>query len=108
MGAARNLVIPQLGEFLRAHPRALTVNNTEAYMAACQAGLGIIQVPASAAAEQILAGTLVEILAQHRPAPMPVSLLYANRRHLPKRVQVFMTWLAEKIQPYLMPHPTPP
>lgn len=93
-------------------PGALTVNNTEAYMAACQAGLGIIQVPASAVAAQIAAGTLVEILPQHRPAPMPVSLLYANRRHLPKRVQVFMTWLAERIQPHLMPHlmphPTPP
>jgi DNA-binding transcriptional LysR family regulator len=89
-------------------PGALTVNNTEAYMAACQAGLGIIQVPASAVAAQIAAGTLAEILPQHRPAPMPVSLLYANRRHLPKRVQVFMTWLAEKIQPHLLTHPTQP
>ena len=84
-------------------PGALTVNNTEAYMAACQAGLGIIQVPAAAVAAQIAAGTLVEILPQFRPAPMPVSLLYANRRHLPKRVQVFMTWLAERIQPHLTP-----
>jgi DNA-binding transcriptional LysR family regulator len=89
-------------------PGALTVNNTEAYMAACQAGLGIIQVPASAVRAQLAAGTLVEILPRLRPAPMPVSLLYANRRHLPKRVQVFMNWLAEKIRPSLIPHPTPP
>jgi hypothetical protein len=29
---------------------------------------------------------------------MPVTLLYANRRHLPRRVQVFMHWLAGLMQ----------
>jgi len=32
---------------------------------------------------------------------MPVSLLYANRRNLSKRVQVFMGWMAETLRPYL-------
>jgi hypothetical protein len=27
--------------------------------------------------------------------------VYANRRHLPKRVQVFMAWLAEVMKPRL-------
>jgi len=48
-------------------------------------------------------GQLVEVLPQYRAAPMPVSLLYGNRRHVPKRVQVFMAWLAAIIQPYLQP-----
>ena len=42
------------------------------------------------------------VLPEWRAAPMPVSLLYANRRHQPKRVQAFMTWVAQVMQPHLM------
>lgn len=77
---------------------ALTVNSTEAYKQACLAGLGIIQVPAAGMGDVLADGRLREILPAFRPAPMPVSLLYANRRHLPRRVQVFMHWLAGLMQ----------
>lgn len=80
---------------------ALTVNNTEAYLEACLAGLGIIQVPKAGVRHYLESGELEEILPQYRPAPMPVSLIYANRRHQPKRVQVFMAWLAEIMKPRL-------
>lgn len=80
---------------------ALTVNNSESYQAACLAGLGLIQVPEIGVRALMQAGHLVEVLPAHCAAPMPVSLLYANRRHLPKRVQVFMQWLAEILGPYL-------
>jgi len=46
-------------------------------------------------------GLLVEVLPQYRAEAMPVSLLYAHRRHLPQRVQAFMAWLAETVRPYL-------
>jgi DNA-binding transcriptional LysR family regulator len=49
----------------------------------------------------IAAGKLVEVLPQYTPAPMPVSLLYAHRRNLSKRVHVFMNWIAETLKPYL-------
>lgn len=81
---------------------ALTVNNTDAYTSACLAGLGIIQSPEPPMREHIAAGRLVEILPEYRPAPMPVSLVYANRRHLPKRTQVFMTWLTDLVKPRLI------
>jgi len=32
------------------------------------------------------------------PAPMPVSLLYPSRRHLPERVRVFMAWLTSVLE----------
>jgi DNA-binding transcriptional LysR family regulator len=32
---------------------------------------------------------------------MPVSLLYAHRRNLPKRVRTFMDWVAEILQPVI-------
>jgi len=85
---------------------AVTVNNTGAYLEACIAGLGIIQVPEAGVHPYLQSGELEEILPAYRPAPMPVSLLYANRRHLPKRVQVFMAWMAEIMKPRLVDAPS--
>lgn len=81
----------------------MTVSTAESYEAACQAGLGIIQAPMSVLAPQVARGELVEVLPQYRPAPMPVSLVYPNRRNLPVRVQVFMHWVAEQLAPHLAP-----
>lgn len=81
---------------------AVTVNNSESYQAACLAGLGLIQAPEVGLRPLIDSGRLVEVLPAWRPAPMPVSLLYANRRHLPQRVQVFMAWLAEVMRPHVV------
>ena len=80
---------------------ALSVNNADAYQAVCLAGLGLIQAPAAGVARLIAAGELVEVLPQYRAEPMPVSLLYAHRRNLSKRLQVFMNWIAQVMQPYL-------
>jgi DNA-binding transcriptional LysR family regulator len=76
----------------------LTVNNSEA----CLAGLGLIQVPEPGVAPHLADGRLVEVLPAHRAAPMPVTLLYANRRQLPQRVRVFMAWLAALMAPHLV------
>lgn len=81
----------------------LVVNSADAYLGACLAGMGIIQLPRVAVAEQLAAGQLCEVLPQWQAAPMPVSLLYANRRHQPRRVQLFMNWLDEVIRPHLLP-----
>jgi DNA-binding transcriptional LysR family regulator len=80
---------------------ALTVNNSDAYVCACLAGLGLIQVPEPAMRPLLAAGHLVEVLPRHRPAPMPITLLYPNRRHLPRRVQVFMEWVGAVMGEYL-------
>jgi len=79
----------------------LTVNSTEAYQAACLAGLGLVQLPAAGVKSRLASGQLVEVMPQYRAPSLPVSLLYANRRNLPKRVQVFMAWLAQILSPYL-------
>jgi hypothetical protein len=50
-----------------------------------------------------MADRLREVLPQFRAAPMPVHLLYPHRRQLPRRVQVFMQWLAALMSPRLMP-----
>lgn len=72
---------------------AITVNNAEAYSAACLAGLGLIQAPASGVEEHLRRGELVAVLDAWPARAMPVSLLYARQRHVPHRVQAFMNWL---------------
>lgn len=88
-------------------PGAITVNNVGTYRAACLAGLGLVQAPAVAMRPLIDDGRLVEVLPQYRAAPLPLNLLYAHRRQLPKRVRVFMNWIADALVPYLDP-PTEP
>ena len=81
---------------------ALTVNNSDAYYGACLAGLGMIQVPEAGIRVALDSGQLVELMPRYRAVPMPVSLVYANRRHQPRRVQVFMNWLDAIMRPRLM------
>ncbi len=73
---------------------SVTVNNAEAYEAAALGGLGIVQAPATGARRHLDSGELVAFMPDFAAAPMPVSLLYASRRHVPERVRVFMDWLA--------------
>lgn len=77
----------------------LTVNESEAYRAACRAGLGIIQVPEHGVREELANGTLIEVLPGHRAAPMPVNLLYASRRHLSRRLRAFIEWVGKAVGP---------
>lgn len=80
---------------------ALTVNTTAAYLAAALSGLGIVQVPEPGVRAHLQARRLIEVLPRWRATPMPVTLVYAHRRHQPRRVQVFMDWLAALVAPRL-------
>ena len=80
---------------------ALTVNNAEAYMAGCLAGLGLIQVPRLGVVDLLARGDLVEVLPQLAAPPMPLTLMYANRRNLPRRVRTVMDWLAQVVAEHL-------
>lgn len=88
------------GVHVRPMAGVITVNNTDSYQAACVAGFGLIQAPMAGLRPLIEAGQLKEILSGYRAAPMPLTLLYAHRRHLPRRVRVFMEWLAERLVPF--------
>lgn len=82
--------------------RALvTVNNTDAYRAACVAGLGIIQIPRLGLRSSVGDGELIDVLPELTAAPMPVSLLHGHGRNVPKRVRAVMAWLTQRIQTQL-------
>jgi DNA-binding transcriptional LysR family regulator len=91
------------GDTVRQHPvrNAIIVNGTEAYSAACLAGLGLIQVPVPGSQSLVDAGRLVEVLPAFTAAPMPVSLVYPHRRQLAPRVQAFLQWITQVVEPYL-------
>jgi DNA-binding transcriptional LysR family regulator len=74
-------------------PGAVTVNNAEAYQAACLTDLGMIQVPFVGVRELIAQGHLVKVLPDWTAPPMPLSLVYAHRRDLSTRIRVVMDWL---------------
>ena len=71
----------------------ITVNNAEAYLAACVAGLGIIQVPDVPRDDALKLQRLVEVLPKLHAQPMPVTILFPHRRQLSRRVRMFIEWL---------------
>jgi len=71
------------------------VNESNAHLAACVAGLGIVQTFAYATASALRDGSLVEILKAWRPAPYPFHVVYPQNRHVTHRLRVFIDWVVE-------------
>lgn len=72
----------------------LSVTTSEAYVAACLAGLGLAQLPRSTIEDHLDRGELVEVMPAYRPAPLPVAILYPHHRQLAPRVRAFVDWVA--------------
>ncbi|MGP8435002.1 LysR family transcriptional regulator [Paraburkholderia fungorum] len=73
----------------------VSVNDAEAYVAGALEGIGIIQAARFMALPHMQAGSLVELLEQWKPMPMPISAVYPHNRHLSPTVRVFVDWVAE-------------
>lgn len=80
---------------LRSHPAPgpLAVNNGESLIAACIAGLGLVQVVAFDVADDIAAGSLVEVMPEYRAAPMSMALVVPEHRAASRRVAALIEWL---------------
>ncbi len=78
---------------LRTLPASLAVNNGESYVAACEANFGLVQAPYYHVARQLEHGSLIEVLPQHRPPDLPITILYPHHRRLTPRLRVFIDWL---------------
>ncbi len=77
-------------------PATLTVTGPETNVASACLGLGLIQVPRYRVEAELASGALVEVLPDCPPTPLPVYLLYSNRRQLSPRLRVFIDWVAER------------
>lgn len=71
------------------------INESNAHLAACVAGLGIVQTFGYAAASALRDGSVVEILRDWRPARYPFQVVYPQARHVTHRLRVFMEWLLD-------------
>ncbi len=73
-------------------PSRVVVDNAENYIACCRAGLGLIQIPRFDVRPLLDSGELVEVMPEHRPDPLPMSLIYPHRRQRTRRLAVFIDW----------------
>jgi DNA-binding transcriptional LysR family regulator len=81
---------------VRLNPR-LSVNEIDAILMAVVAGRGIGRPLSYQVADQLAAGTLVRILPQFEPGPIPVNLLVNGTRHMPQRLRACLDYLAERL-----------
>jgi DNA-binding transcriptional LysR family regulator len=78
-------------------PTRLLVNGADTSVAAARLGFGLVQAPRYRFADDLVNGTLVEVLADFPPKPTPLSVLYPSNRQLSPRVRVFVDWLVSTI-----------
>ena len=88
-------------------PSRVSVNNAESYIAACRAGVGLIQIPRFDVQHLLDRGELVEVMPQYRAASMSVSLLYQHRSQRSKRLVAFVEWFSELMEAHLERAPLP-
>jgi DNA-binding transcriptional LysR family regulator len=84
------------GERIEVAGRYITgVNDSNAYVTAGLAGLGIIMAPTFMVEEHIERGALRPVLPGWTSDPMLLHIAYSPNRHLSNKVRVFVDWIAE-------------
>lgn len=63
----------------------------------CLEGYGLAQLAENVIAEHLDQGTLLEVMADWQPPPVPVTLLYPHQRFLSPTVRAFAEWIDELI-----------
>ncbi len=85
------------------------VNDSEAYLEAGLAGLGIIQTSTLMAEDALREGRLVRLLPDWRPDPVPIYVMYPRGRRLSAKVRVLVDWasslLARAVEDARLPAP---
>lgn len=71
----------------------ISVNDAQAYFDSALAGHGIVQTPRFLAQPHLIAGNLVEIMPQWKPAAMPIAAVYPHGKHLSPAMRAFIDWL---------------
>ncbi|WP_436898420.1 LysR family transcriptional regulator [Acinetobacter gyllenbergii] len=79
-------------------PYRLLVENTEAYIQAGLAGIGMIQIPEFDAAPYVQQGQLQRLFIDIPSLQLPVNLLLTDRQYRPKYFQDFIDWLNELLK----------
>lgn len=93
-GRARPWQFRQGRRVVEQHPEpALLVGDGEGVVRAAVLGLGIAQAPDNMTRDLLQSGALVEILPEHRPPAMPISVVLPSTRLQPPRVKALLELL---------------
>lgn len=79
------------GPVVRISPRLLA-NEMEAQLLAVKAGRGIARVLSYQVADELAEGTLVRLLREFEPPPIPVQLLARSGEHMASKVRAFLDY----------------
>jgi LysR family transcriptional regulator for bpeEF and oprC len=73
----------------------IALNDSNAYVHAGLAGLGVIQMTDYLLLQHVAAGRMVQLLPEWTSDPVPVHIVYPQNRHLSAKVRVFVEWVSE-------------
>ncbi|WP_313872878.1 LysR substrate-binding domain-containing protein [Rugamonas sp. DEMB1] len=76
-------------------PGSIAVNDSNAYVSAGLAGVGIVKMSTVMAGPMIAQGHFQLLLPEWTTIPMPIHVVYPQNRHLSTKVRVFTDWVAE-------------
>ncbi len=91
----------------------IALNDSNAYIEAGLAGLGVIQMTDYLVERHVASGRMVQVLPDWHADPLPIHIVYPQNRHLSAKVRVFVEWVAELFaaNPYMnvnaAPRPAP-
>jgi LysR family transcriptional regulator, regulator for bpeEF and oprC len=90
-GRSRPWQLRQGRRLVEMHPaQSVQLNDTEALGSAALLGMGLTQLPDYIVQDEVARGKLVPVLADHQPAPMPISAVVPSGRLVPPRVRVLL------------------
>ncbi|MBJ7313784.1 LysR family transcriptional regulator [Rugamonas sp. CCM 8940] len=79
-------------------PGSIAVNDSNAYVNAALAGVGIVKMSTVMAGPMIAQGHFQVLLPEWTTIPMPIHVVYPQNRHLSTKVRVFTEWVAELLR----------
>ena len=82
----------------------LTVNTSEAAVEAAIAGAGIARVMSYKMEAARRSGGLVIILDSFENKPLPVHIVYAERKPMPLKLRAFLNWFTPRLKTHLAPY----
>lgn len=73
----------------------IAVNDSDAYLSAALAGMGVAQMPSFVLRPYVESGQLEVLLSDWWIDPLPMHVVYPQNRHLSAKVRAFVEWIAE-------------
>ena len=104
IGVPRSWAFMEGGQEIAAPIRSrLTVNTSEAAVEAAVLGSGVTRVMSYKMEAARRSGALVLVLEDFEKDPLPVHILYTERKPMPLKLRVFLDWLAPRLKARLAP-----